>query len=213
MPLGSPPGPSPPACERVDGAELVHSWLHRGPVSLHYVEGGDLARRPVVFLHGFPEYWYSWRRQLAPLALAGLHVVGLDLRGYNLSSQIPGICNYSQKQLTDDLAAVIAVTSSRTTALAVVGHGWGALVAWAFAMDHPDKLQKLIVLNGPHPKVLKDALSLWRTPIKALRYWYWYVFQIPSIPEILITLNRYKKLRHRYEREPLQRLSEEDVDK
>ncbi|MFS8066554.1 MAG: alpha/beta fold hydrolase, partial [Byssovorax sp.] len=117
-------------------------------VRLHYVEAGSGPL--VVLLHGFPEFWYAWRKQIAPLAQAGYRVVAPDMRGYNLSGKPQGISAYGARLLVEDIANLIRACGEERAF--IVGHDWGAGVAWAFAMVHPEMTTRLAVLNGPHPE-------------------------------------------------------------
>ncbi len=110
----------------------------------------------MVLLHGFPEFWYSWRRQLPVLASAGFRALAPDLRGYNLSDKPPGIENYRIPLLVDDVAGLIRHAGADRAA--VVGHDWGGMVAWQFAMQQPQMTENLIVLNLPHPNGLLREL-------------------------------------------------------
>ena len=140
-------------------------YAELGTVRLHYVEQGEGPL--VVLLHGFPEFWYGWRHQIAPLAEAGFRVVAPDLRGYNLSSKPRGRAAYALDKLARDVAELI---EERGAAKAhVAGHDWGGAVAWATAMYHPERVERLAILNAPHPRRFKEAV---RRPRQALRSWY-----------------------------------------
>ena len=123
-----------------------------GGVKIHYATLGEGPL--VVMIHGFPDFWYSWRHQMA--ALAGqFQVVAIDQRGYNLSDKPKGVENYDTRLLVADVAAVIRHAGrDRAT---IVGHDWGGIVAWQFAMDLPQMTQNLVILNLPHPNgVLRE---------------------------------------------------------
>ena len=123
-------------------------------VKIHYV---TLGKGPlVVMLHGFPDYWYTWRDQMPALA-KHFQVVAIDLRGYNKSDQPEGVENYAIDKLVGDVEAVLR-HFKRDKAI-IVGHDWGGAVAWTFAMTHPDKTDRLVVLNLPHPKGLMRELA------------------------------------------------------
>jgi len=123
-------------------------------VKIHYVTGGKGPL--VVLLHGFPDYWYTWRDQL-PVLAKDFQVVAVDLRGYNKSDQPEGVANYAVEKLVGDVEAVVK-HFKRDKAI-IVGHDWGGLIAWTFAMTHPEKTDRLIVLNLPHPKGLMRELA------------------------------------------------------
>src|SRR5262249_13367667 len=110
----------------------------------------------VVLLHGFPDFWYSWRDQMPELA-KHFHVVALDLRGYNLSDKPEGVQNYAMDKLVGDVAAV--VTHFKRDKATIVGHDWGGAIAWAFAMAHPEKMDRLVLLNLPPPRGMLRELA------------------------------------------------------
>src|SRR5207248_3278599 len=131
--------------------QLPGAWEHRyavvNGVRLHYVEAG--AGPLMVLLHGFPEFWYSWRHQIPALAAAGFRVIAPDLRGYNLSAKPPAVHSYRIEALVGDVAALIRHAGERRAAVA--GHDWGGVLAWYLPLYHPDVVDRLIVLNAPHP--------------------------------------------------------------
>ena len=130
--------------------------------------GGPL----VLLLHGFPEFWYSWRRQLPALAQR-FRVVAPDLRGYNLSDKPAS--GYDQATLASDIPALIhALGADRAH---VVGHDWGGVVAWGAAIHHPQVVDRLVILNAPHPAAYWRELR--QNPRQLLRSWYIGLFQIP----------------------------------
>jgi epoxide hydrolase 4 len=152
-----------------------HGYAQVGDVRLHYAECGE-GERLVLLLHGFPECWYSWRHQLKALA-PRYRVVAPDLRGYNLSDK-PGLVeDYRVPRLVDDVTGLIRHLGAREAA--VVGHDWGAAVAWAVAQHYPDYVWKLAALQVPPPAVWAKNLSL----RQLLRSWYMFFFQLPRVPE------------------------------
>ena len=169
--------------ERIEGP-----WSHEqavvNGVRLHYVEaGGDAsASPPVVLLHGFPEFWYSWRRQLPALADAGHRVVAPDMRGYNDSEKPRGVDAYRTDELVGDVAGLIDHLGAERAH--VVGHDWGGLVAWETAIRRPEVVEKLAVLNAPHPGRYRRALR--RNPDQWRRSWYAMAFQLPRLPEVVL---------------------------
>ena len=148
-------------------------------VRLHYVSEGD--GDPVVLLHGFPDFWYSWRNQIPALAEAGYRAIAPDMRGYNLSDKPHGVDQYSIEKLTGDVSALIRHLGYDQAT--VVGHDWGGIVAWYFAMQHQDQLDKLVILNAPHPLRVVDGFT---NPRQWLKSWYVFLFQIPWLPERLL---------------------------
>jgi pimeloyl-ACP methyl ester carboxylesterase len=143
---------------------------------LHYVEAGTGPL--VVLLHGFPEFWYSWRHQIPALADAGFRVIAPDMRGYNLSGKPKGVRPYQLETLAADVAGLIRHAGA--TRATVVGHDWGGLVAWQVPLHHPEVLEKLIILNAPHPGAARREL---RTLAQLRKSWYIFFFQLPVLPE------------------------------
>jgi pimeloyl-ACP methyl ester carboxylesterase len=128
---------------------VQHGYANNNGVKLHYVA---LGHGPlVIMLHGFPDYWYTWRFLMGSLA-DNFQTVAVDLRGYNLSDKPKGVENYDMALLVEDVSAVIRQCGQDHAI--VIGHDWGGLIAWNFAMSHPEQTDKLIVLNLPHPRGL-----------------------------------------------------------
>ncbi len=150
---------------------------------LHAVAAGPLDGPVVVLLHGFPEFSYGWRRQIEPLAAAGFRVIVPDQRGYNLSSKPPSVATYALTELVSDVIAIADQLGQEKIFLA--GHDWGAAVAWSTALLHPRRIAKLVVLNVPHPSVMRKFLST--HPRQFLRSWYMFFFQLPWLPEALFS--------------------------
>jgi pimeloyl-ACP methyl ester carboxylesterase len=123
-------------------------------VKVHYVTAGKGPL--VVMIHGFPDFWYSWRAQMPELA-KHFQVVAIDQRGYNKSDQPTGVENYKMAKLVGDVDAVVRHFKQHKAI--IVGHDWGGMVAWSYAMQFPDKTDKLIILNLPHPKGLTRELA------------------------------------------------------
>jgi pimeloyl-ACP methyl ester carboxylesterase len=180
------PDPIPPSGEYPG---LRHGHADLGSVRLHYVEIGEGPL--VVLLHGFPEFWYTWRHQLPALAAAGFRVVAPDMRGYNRSSKPAGIPSYSLTHLTGDVRDLIAERGESRARL--VGHDWGGVVAYATAGMHPGVVAQLAVLNIPHPRRMNDGLRTWRQLKKS---WYIGMFQLPWLPEQMAARGRYRGFRH-----------------
>jgi pimeloyl-ACP methyl ester carboxylesterase len=174
-------------------------------IRLHYVEAG--AGPLVVFLHGCPEFWYSWRHQIPALAAAGFRVVALDLRGYNDSDKPPGIGAYAVAELVRDVAGFL--TQTNETPCAVVAHDWGGIVAWYLAMLHPTLVSKLVVLNAPHPKPFFRELK--RSLTQKLRMTYQLFFQLPWFPEFVMRRFRFAFLRTMLKR--MGRFTAEEIEK
>ena len=134
--------------------------------------------RLALCLHGFPESSFSWRYQLPLLARLGYRVWAPDLRGYGRSSRPSGVKAYSLENLEEDVAALIE--SSRAKEVLLIGHDWGALIAWHYAMFGRRPIAKLIIMNVPHPAIAKRGM---RTLKQLKKSWYIFFFQLPGLPE------------------------------
>lgn len=161
-------------------------WTHReavvNNVRLHWVEAGEGP--PVLLLHGFPEFWYEWRHQLPAVAAMGFRAVAPDLRGYNLSEKPAGVESYRIEKLVDDVQGLIRHLGVERAH--VVGHDWGGLVTWWLAMLAPERVDRLVVINAPHPDAFRRELM---TPDQMLRSWYAAAFQVPVLPEAAFRAN------------------------
>jgi epoxide hydrolase 4 len=185
--------------------DLREGYAEVGDVRLHYVEAGDGPL--VVLLHGFPEFWFSWRLQIAPLAAAGFRVVAPDLRGYNLSSRPAGVEAYSADRLAADVHGLIRERGAESALL--VGHDWGGTVAWATAMSHPEVVGRLAILNAAHPRKLNEGL---RNPNQLRKLWYFFFFQLPGLPERVVRAGRWRFFR-RYQRDARPPYTPEDSER
>jgi epoxide hydrolase 4 len=190
-------------------AQVVHRMAEvESGVRLHYVEAGKGPL--VVLLHGFPEFWYSWRSQIPALAEAGFRVVAADMRGYNLSDKPRGVKPYSTDILARDVARLIEACGEPRAS--VVGHDWGAGVAWTFAMLYPHHLERLGILNVPHPITMQRGL---RTRRQLRKSWYIFFFQLPLLPEAWSRAGKYRLVRAALRRDPVNRdaFSADDVER
>jgi pimeloyl-ACP methyl ester carboxylesterase len=153
--------------------------FRNGAIELHAVAAGPPDGPVAVLLHGFPEFWYSWHQQIAPLASAGFRVIVPDQRGYNKSSKPRGAASYALSELTSDVLAIADQLGQERIFLA--GHDWGAAVAWSVALLDPQRIAKLAILNVPHPSVMRRYLNRNRRQLR--RSWYMFFFQLPWLPE------------------------------
>ena len=156
---------------------MVSKFIDVNGIRLHYMEEG--SGELVILLHGFPEFWFGWRKQI-PVLSQHYRVVALDMRGYNLSDKPIGISQYKIDILAKDIAELIRHLGNSEAIL--VGHDWGAAVAWATATLYPELISKLGILNVPHPAEMRKALlglnlSQWK------KSYYMFLFQIPVLPE------------------------------
>jgi len=142
-------GPAPTEAE-----SGTSGFAQSGEVKIHYVTRGQGPL--VVLIHGFPDYWYTWRRQMPALS-ESFQVVAMDQRGFNRSDQPEGVEQYSMEKLVGDVRAVIRHFGQDKAV--VVGHDWGGAVAWSFAMTHPEMTDRLVILNLPHPNGLQRELA------------------------------------------------------
>ncbi len=179
----------------IDTEGFSHRFVAGAGVKLHCAECGPENGKLVVMLHGFPEFWWSWRHQMSALAALGYRVVAPDMRGYNLSERPTDVASYRLEVLADDVAAIIRAYG-REQAI-VVGHDWGAIVAWEFAMHHQTMLERLAILNVPHPV---QALAGLRTLRQVKKSWYMFAFQLPWLPEGLIALDNFAIVRRSFGR-------------
>ena len=161
------------------GGEVREGYAEVGDQRLHYIEAGEGPL--IVLLHGFPEFWYGWRLQIKPLAAAGFRVVAPDTRGYNLSSKPDGVAAYDAGKLAADIRGLIQERGAETAML--VGHDWGGSIAWATAMNHPEVVDRLAILNAAHPRKLLQGLH---HPGQLRKSWYFFFFDLPDLPEAVV---------------------------
>jgi pimeloyl-ACP methyl ester carboxylesterase len=171
------------------GSEVREGYAEIGDQRLHYVETGEGPL--IVLLHGFPEFWYGWRLQIKPLAAAGFRVVAPDLRGYNLSSKPDGVAAYDTGQLTADIRGLVQERGAESALL--VGHDWGGTIAWATAMNHPEVVDRLAILNAAHPRKLSQGLH---HPGQLRKSWYFFFFALPELPESVVHANHWHFFRN-----------------
>jgi pimeloyl-ACP methyl ester carboxylesterase len=164
---------------------LEHVHLPTNGIRLHIVQSGSRYGPLVILLHGFPEFWYGWRHQIEPLADAGFRVWVPDQRGYNLSDKPTGVAAYRLDELAKDVVGLI--DAAGTDQCYLVGHDWGAAVAWWVSLKYPDRVKKVAILNVPHPAVMMQTLA--HSPDQLRRSWYMFFFQIPFLPEAILRNN------------------------
>jgi pimeloyl-ACP methyl ester carboxylesterase len=168
-------------------------------IRLHVTESGPADGPVLIFLHGYPEFWYGWRKQIPFFAEQGYRVAVPDQRGYNLSSKPAGTKAYRISQLTQDIVELIAALGTEKVFL--VGHDWGGAVAWNLAMHHPQLLHRLVIINMPHPVVMRKTLR--RRLNQLRRSWYIFFFQLPLLPEWVISRGRFRLMRNSLQRTSL----------
>ncbi|MCT7975765.1 alpha/beta fold hydrolase [Laspinema olomoucense] len=169
----------------------VETWTHNtiavNGITLHYVTQGEGPL--MLMLHGFPEFWYSWRHQIPEFA-QDYKVVAVDMRGYNDSDKPQDLSAYQIQELIQDIEGIITGLGYESCVL--VGHDWGGAIAWYFAYSYPQLVQKLIVLNIPHPAKFGEGLR--SNPQQVFKSSYAFFFQLPLVPELLIQFNDYQAI-------------------
>jgi pimeloyl-ACP methyl ester carboxylesterase len=157
---------------------LEHEYANVNNIRLHYVTVGK--GKLIMFLHGFPEFWYEWKNQLTEFG-RDYQVVAPDMRGYNLSSKPADVAQYRIRYLIEDLRALAEHLGGKRFIL--VAHDWGGGVAWPFAIRHPEYLEKLIIINAVHPAVFMRELR--DNPAQQKASQYILVYRTPKAEEIL----------------------------
>lgn len=158
---------------------ITHEYIKTNGIKLHIAKAGK-GKKLVVLLHGWPEFWYTWRYQI-PVLAEKFTVVAPDMRGFNLSDKPKGIENYAAHVVAADIAELIQKLGFQKAF--IVGHDWGGAIAWSFSVLYPELTEKLVVLNCPHPKEMMKALTT--NPSQLLRSWYMFMHQLPVLPELL----------------------------
>lgn len=159
-------------------------------IRLHVVEAGPEDGPLVLLLHGFPEFWYGWSQQIGPLAAAGFRVVVPDQRGYGLSDKPKGVRAYNLDELALDVVGLIDALGREKAHVA--GHDWGGAVGWWLAMKHAGRLDRMVLLNIPHPQVMERALR--KSAEQRKKASYMFSFQLPWLPERLLRRNGFDAL-------------------
>lgn len=172
-------------------AAIRHDYAQIGDVRLHYAECGSNDRGLVILLHGFPEFWYSWRHQL-PVLGKQYHVVAPDMRGYNLSDKPTRVEDYRIEFLVGDVLGLIKHFGKSQAA--IVAHDWGAGVAWAVAQRHPEAVSKLAALQVPLPAAWRANMTF----AQLRRSWYMFFFQLPRVPERWARANDFARMDEMY---------------
>jgi pimeloyl-ACP methyl ester carboxylesterase len=167
---------------------ITESTIQTNGIRLHVVQAGPPGAPLVVLLHGFPEFWRGWQRQVAPLAAAGFRVAVPDQRGYNLSDAPKAVAAYRLEELGKDITGLLDALGYPACYLA--GHDWGAAVAWYLALAYPQRVKKLAIHNVPHPAVMLDYLK--RHPAQMLKSWYIAFFQIPGLADWLVSRDGFR---------------------
>lgn len=179
----------PPACLN-DPSLGSHGFIHLEEVRLHYVISGPEGAPLMLFLHGFPEFWYSWRYQIREFNKE-YRVVAIDMRGYADSDKPKGVKNYTVEKLISDIRQIVPALGYEHCVL--VSHDWGGALAWNFASYHPEMVSKLIVMNCPHGAAFQKFI---RKSWKQFKMsWYMFFFQMPFLPELMFSINDYNAMK------------------
>jgi epoxide hydrolase 4 len=169
---------------------MQSQFITTNNINLHVMTDGPDNGTPVILLHGFPEFHYGWRNQIPALVEAGFRVIVPDQRGYNLSDKPKGISAYDVDMLAKDIIGLFDHFGIQKARL--VGHDWGAVVAWTVAINYPERLEKLAILNVPHPDVMTDFVL--HNSVQRKKSWYVFFFQIPWFVEWVLSKNNFEYL-------------------
>lgn len=180
-------------------------FVDSGDVRIHVVEQGPEDGPPVLFLHGFPEFWWSWRHQLDACAEAGFRAVAIDLRGFGESDRPPDVESYA---LPNSFADVGAVVESLGGTVALVAHDWGGALGWGYTALSPANVQRLVVMNLPHPNTYRDVMH----HLGQLQAsWYMFFFQFEGVAEEALSRNDHELLRRWFYDTATVKLAEDDI--
>lgn len=198
---------SRPACLN-DPIWGTHGYLRVRNMRFHYVAKGSEDKPLMLFVHGFPEFWYSWRHQIKEFA-NDYRVVAIDNRGYGETDKPNNVCDYRLGEMVEDTKEVIKGLGYSTCTL--VAHDWGGVIACACTSKYPEMVDKLIVMNGPSTRGFNKFLK--KSPSQLLKSWYMFVFQLPWFPEWLIQLGDFQMFNDTFK--PVLKteyLNEEDIE-
>ena len=195
------------AVRDLDQSSIRHDYAQVGKIRLHYAECGAQNDRLVILLHGFPEFWYSWRQQI-PVLGALYHVVAPDMRGYNLSDKPPRVSDYQIDNLVADVLGLIHHFGKSQAV--IIAHDWGAGVAWALAQKYPEAVERLAALQVPPPAAWRENMTL----AQLRRSWYMFFFQLPRLPEWWAGANDFARVDEMYRKTSVrpEAFSDEDID-
>ncbi|RUS85365.1 hypothetical protein EGW08_006908 [Elysia chlorotica] len=178
---------------------LYPIWRTKGPrerseiqnkdVRIHYVASGPEDKPLMLLMHGFPEFWFSWRHQIKEFQ-SDYRVVAFDMRGYNESDKPSGLAAYSLHKLMADVKQVILALGYKSCTL--VAHDWGGIVAWGFARLYPDYVDKLVIMNAPPAPHFEDFID--NDTEQQKKSWYMFLFQLPFLPELLLKTQNFKMI-------------------
>ena len=163
---------------------MQHEFVNVNGIRMHYVTMGNGPL--IVFLHGFPEFWYSWRHQI-PFFSKHFKVVVPDMRGYGETERPTKIDEYRIEKLVTDIVELIhSLGQEKAT---IVGHDWGGAIAWSIAMMAPGIVEKLIIMDAPHPAVFQK--NAFRNYEQMKKSWYMFFFLLQNVPESMLSRNNF----------------------
>lgn len=188
--MSSDQAPLPTTPEPAASLPITHAMVATNGISLHVAQAGPPDGPLLLLLHGFPEYWGAWGKTIPALARAGFRVWAPDQRGYNLSDKPEGAAAYTLDQLSGDMIGL--VDAAGVSQAAVVGHDWGASVAWWTATRSGERVSRLVAINAPHPVIwLRRIRESWRQRLKSS---YMAFFQAPRLPEAMLGMGNWSSL-------------------
>lgn len=170
--------------------QLRFSQLQTNGIALHAAQAGPEDGPLVILLHGFPEFWFCWHRQIGPLADAGYRVVAPDMRGYNLSDKPAGIAAYDLDVLAADVIGLADRLGRKKFFL--VGHDWGAIIGWWIAQNYPDRVERFVSISAGHPALWREGMET--NPAQHKKSRYVRIMQVPVLPELGMRLQNYAPL-------------------
>lgn len=172
--------------------QSVH--LPKSNIKLHYVSAGDKSKPLMLFVHGFPECWFTWRHQMTYKPFTSqYHTVAVSMRGYGDSDRPVGVKNYSSDLLYEDIVGVINyLVTPENPKCVLVSHDWGGVVAWNVAQRRPDLVHRFVALNAPHPKAWQGRLATSWSQFRSS--WYMFFFNLPLLPELFLRNRDFKAL-------------------
>jgi len=182
--------------------EITEQHIQLPNISLNVAIGGDKNGRPILLLHGYPDAWFGWRKVMKELMNQGFRVIAPDQRGFNLSDKPKGKLAYHSENIVQDALDLMSYFGYEKFSLA--GHDFGGYIAWQITLNHSKRLDKLMIFNCFHPKVIQNIPKLnWRQWLKS---WYLLFFKLPKLSELFIRFNNFYFLRNNIS----QHLSEEE---
>jgi pimeloyl-ACP methyl ester carboxylesterase len=188
-----------------DTEGFEHRFIETNGIKLHVVVGGSGPL--VMLLHGWPEFWATWRHVMRPLRDAGFTVCAPDLRGFNLSDKPKNVSEYSLDHSVGDVVGIIKALGHEKAH--VIGHDWGGALAWQLAQTRDDVIDKLVIMNAPHPRLFVKRL---RKLDQLRRAYYMFVFQVPVVAEKLVSADDFRPIKNVLKYQPRRKGAFDDED-